>query len=73
MEQKRVVRFELKQVLKERDLTYEEFGALMEPQMKKQHVFHLINRSSITFDMLERIMNALEMEPHEVTKIIKVY
>lgn len=73
MERERVIRFELKQLIKERGLTQEEFGKLCSPELDRFQVSKLTKASNITFDMLERIVNALELDSEEVGKLIAVY
>lgn len=72
-DKKYLVRWELKQLLKKRGLTYQQFGELFEPTLDTAHVTRLMRRNSITFDMLERIVEALELEPEELTDLLRFY
>ncbi|WP_408010780.1 helix-turn-helix domain-containing protein [Pseudalkalibacillus sp. A8] len=68
----KVVRFELKKILKNRNLTYEEFGKLC-GGMDKGHISRLTKRNTISLDTIEKIVNALDLEPSEIAELIKVY
>ncbi|MCE7792301.1 helix-turn-helix transcriptional regulator [Salipaludibacillus sp. CUR1] len=73
MEKQKIIRFELKQLLKEKGMTYEEFGQRCNPPMEKQAVYNLTKREGVSFSMLERIVNALNLSEEELSRLIKIY
>ncbi|MGG3663614.1 hypothetical protein [Bacillus gobiensis] len=73
MERKMLVRFELKQLLAEKGMTQVEFGLKCTPSMEKQQVHQLTKAKMISFDTLERIINALELNEDEIGRLIRVY
>ncbi|MGG3623124.1 helix-turn-helix transcriptional regulator [Bacillus gobiensis] len=73
MERKKIVRFELKQLLQEKGMTQVEFGLKCTPPMNKPQVNKLTKAKMISFDMLERIVNALELNEDEIGRLIRVY
>lgn len=71
---KTVLRFELRKLIRERGLTLEQFGQKMKPPMDKGSVSRLANNSGlIRFETIERIANALDLEPHEMADLFKLY
>jgi len=72
--EKAVIRFELKKLIRDRGLTFEQFGQLMEPPMDKATISRLANNSGLVrLETIERIANALDLEPHEMADLFKLY
>ncbi|MGG3573248.1 helix-turn-helix transcriptional regulator [Bacillus gobiensis] len=68
-----IVRFELKSLLEKRNLTQEQFGLMCKPPLSREQVSRLTRSTKITFNMLERIIDAFELDSEEVGELIKVY
>lgn len=73
MQKQKSVYWNLKSIIKKRGLTYTEFGELFEPKLEQSTVSSLVRKRSITFEMLERIINALDLSQEEILELIKVY
>lgn len=73
MERQRVIRFELKQLLERKRMTQEEFGSKCTPPLNRHQVSKLTRTNSISLEMLERVIDALELDSEEVGSLIKVY
>ncbi|WP_404408776.1 helix-turn-helix domain-containing protein [Jeotgalibacillus malaysiensis] len=71
METKKVVKFELKRVLQERGLSQKQLSEMT--GLDTAYISRLMRRETISLKTLEVIVNALDLEPHEMAELIRVY
>jgi DNA-binding Xre family transcriptional regulator len=72
-DRKVIVRWELGQYLSRKGITQASFGQRFTPPMGKQQVNKLTKAKTVSFERLEQIMNALELEPEQLGELIRVY
>jgi DNA-binding Xre family transcriptional regulator len=68
-----IVKFNLKEMIHRRGMTYSQFGEKFNPPLDVPQVSRMAKSSSITFERLAQICEALGITPEELPELIKMY
>lgn len=68
-----IVKFNLKEIIHKRGMTYTQFGQKFNPVLDVPQVSRMAKSNSITFERLAQVCEALDLTPEELPELIKMY